>query len=203
MIRDTIIQYSNVHLGENLTLDAFLVLGKPPKGAQDGELETRIGDNSILRSHSVIYAGTIIGADFQCGHQVTIREHTIIGDNVSVGTGTVVEHRVVIKNGVRLHSQVFVPEFSVLHEDCWLGPNVVVTNAKYPQSPEVKENLQGAIIMARAKIGANSTLLPGITIGEDSLIGAGTTVVENVPPRTVVVGNPGRIIKTLDELPYS
>jgi len=138
MTEDTVIRYKNVHLGDHVSLEAFVVLGKPPRDTKDGELETRIGDDSIIRSHTVIYAGTVIGNNFQCGHQVAIREHTTIGNDVSVGTGTVVEHRVVIKNGVRLHSQVFVPEFTILHEGCWLGPNVVITNAKYPRSPMSK-----------------------------------------------------------------
>lgn len=159
-------------------------------------------EGAILRSHTVIYAGTRIGRRFQCGHHVMIRELTEIGDDVSIGTGSVVEHRVVIENGVRLHSNVFVPEFSVLKEGCWLGPNVVLTNARYPMSPRVKEELIGPTIMPRAKIGANSTLLPGVRVGEDSLVGAGSVVVRDVPAGVVVAGNPARIIKQLQDLPY-
>jgi len=95
---------------------------------------------------------------------------------------------------------VFVPEFSVLEDDCWLGPNVVVTNALYPRSKSVKENLQGATIKRGAKIGANATLLPGIVIGENALVGAGAVVVDNVPAGAVVVGNPARAIKNISEI---
>ncbi len=122
---------------------------------------------------------------------------------MSIGTGSVIEHHVVIEDGVRLHSNVFVPEFSHLRTGCWLGPNVVLTNAKYPLSPDVKQNLRGPTIMPGAKIGANATILPGLTIGCDSLIGAGSVIVRDVSDRSVVVGNPGQQIKTLAELPYS
>jgi acetyltransferase-like isoleucine patch superfamily enzyme len=105
-------------------------------------------------------------------------------------------------NGVRIHSQAFVPEYSVLEDNCWIGPNVVITNAKYPRSPRVKETLKGAIIRQGAKIGANSTLLPGIEIGENALVGAGSVVTKNVPAGTVVVGNPAYVIKQISELPY-
>ena len=138
----------------------------------------------------------------QAGHGVLIREDTIIGDDVSVGSGSVIEHHVRIASRARLHSNVFVPEFTVIEEDAWLGPNVVCTNAKYPQSPDVKEHLVGPRIMPHAKIGANSTLLPGVTIGRNALVGAGSVVTRDVPGNAVVAGTPARILKSLEDLPY-
>ncbi len=189
-------------LAADAILEEFLVIGKPPRGAADGELETRIGEAAVVRSHTVIYAGTTIGSRFQCGHQVMIREHTEIGDDVSIGTGSVVEHHVTVKSGARLHSNVFVPEFSVLEEECWLGPNVVLTNAKYPRSPRAKAALVAPTIRPRAKIGAHSTQLPGVTAGEDSLVGARSAVVRDLPSGAVVAGNPAKIIKQIRDLPY-
>jgi acetyltransferase-like isoleucine patch superfamily enzyme len=150
----------------------------------------------------VIYHGNQIGDRFQTGHGVLIREDNIVGDDVSIGSGSVVEHHVRIGNGVRLHSNVFIPEFSVLEDGCWIGPNVVFTNAKYPQSPRCRDELVGAYVESGAKIGANATLLPGVRIGHDSLIGAGAVVVEDVAPGAVVVGNPARPIKHVAALPY-
>ena len=155
-----------------------------------------------MRSHTVIYAGNRIGTHFQTGHGALIREENEIGDDVSIGTHSIVEHHVKIGNRVRLHSHVFVPEFSVLEDDCWLGPHVVVTNAKYPRSPHVKDELKGAYIEQGAKIGANVTLLPGVRIGKNALVGAGAVVTKDVPPNAVVVGNPARVINTIDNLPY-
>jgi acetyltransferase-like isoleucine patch superfamily enzyme len=150
----------------------------------------------------VIYAGNRIGKGFQTGHGALVREENTIGDDVSIGSGSIVEHHVKIGNRVRLHSNVFVPEFSVLEDDCWLGPNVVLTNARYPRSPKVKEQLAGSRIKRGAKIGANVTILPGVTIGEDALIGAGSVVTKDVPAGAVVAGNPARLIKMISELPY-
>ncbi|KXS37346.1 MAG: acetyltransferase [Candidatus Frackibacter sp. T328-2] len=192
--------YPNVQLGDNVVIEDYAIIGKPPKGKEPGELTTVIGDNAVIRSNTVIYAGNIIGDGFQTGHHVTIRECNEIGDEVSIGTSSCVEHHIQIENNARLHSQVFIPEYSKLEKGCWIGPNVVVTNAKYPQSKNVKENLKGAIIKTGAKIGANSTLLPGIIIGRNSLIGAGTVVVEDIPKQKVVVGNPGRIIKAITNI---
>jgi acetyltransferase-like isoleucine patch superfamily enzyme len=195
--------YANVTLGAGTCLEDFCIVGAPPRGAADGSLPTVIGDGSVIRSHTVIYAGNTIGRHFQTGNKVNIRELNIIGNNVSVGTLSVIEHHVEIGDNVRIHTQVFIPEFSVLEEGCWIGPNVVFTNAKYPLSPGVKDSLVGPIIRRGAKIGANATLLPGVVIGENALVGAGAVVVRDVPAGAVVVGNPARMVRHVSELPYA
>ncbi len=192
--------YPNVKLGENVVIEDFAIIGKPPKGVKEGEYETIIGDNSVIRSHTVIYAGNKIGDNFQTGHHVLIRECNNIGNKVSIGTGSCIEHHIKIEDDVRIHSQVFIPEFSILKRECWIGPNVVITNAKYPVSEDAKDNLVGATIEEKAIIGANSTLLPGVTIGKKALIGAGSVVVANTYDKKVVVGNPAKPIKNIDEI---
>jgi acetyltransferase-like isoleucine patch superfamily enzyme len=194
--------YENVTVGDGSLIEDFCIVGAPPRGASDGELPTTIGERSVIRSHTVIYAGNVIGRNFQTGNKVNIREQNEIGDNVSVGTLSVVEHHVKIASNVRIHTQAFVPEFSVLEEGSWIGPNVVLTNAKYPLSPRAKDELQGPIIRKGAKIGANSTILPGVVVGEDALVGAGSVVVRDVPPGAVVVGNPARVVGHVSSLPY-
>ena len=202
-IHPTAIINPQVTLGESCEVGPFCIVGDPPRGKNPGECPTAMGNAAVIRSHTVIYAGNVIGDQFQTGHNVLLREDNEIGSHVSIGTGTVVEHHVKIGNHVRLHSQVFVPEFSVLEDHCWLGPNVVITNAKYPQSPGVKEILKGAHLKPHAKIGANATLLPGVTIGLHALVGAGSVVTQDVPDYAVVVGNPAKIIKDVRQLPYS
>ena len=202
MISEKAVVYPNVKLGRNCVIEDFAIIGALPEGIEAGELETIIGDNSIIRSHTVIYAGNIIGNNFQTGNKTNIRELNEIGDDVSIGTLSVIEHHVKIGNKVRIHTQVFIPEYSVLEDECWIGPNVVVTNAKYPCSPNVKKELKGATIKKQGIIGANSTLLPEVTIGVQALVGAGSVVTKNVAPGCVVVGNPARIVNSIDKLGY-
>lgn len=199
---ESAIIYPGVVWGGDYTLEPFVIVGHPAQGKDPGELVTTIGAGALIRSHSIIYGGNRIGSRFQTGHGVLIREENEIGDNVSVGSGSIVEHHVRIGNGVRLHSHVFVPEFSILEDDCWLGPNVVLTNARYPRSPHVKEQLRGPHIEQGAKIGANVTILPGVRIGRNALIGAGAVVTQDVPPGAVLVGNPARVINDISRLPY-
>ncbi len=191
-----------VQLGTNSIIEDYCIIGATPRGQKEGNLETFIGIGSYIRSHTVIYAGNRIGEKFQTGNKVNIRELNEIGDNVSIGTLSVIEHHIRIGDNVRIHSQVFIPEYSVLEDNTWIGPNVVLTNAKYPVSPGVKENLKSPVIEKGAKIGANTTILPGVVIGKNALVGAGSVVVEDVPEGAVVIGNPARIIKNISELPY-
>ena len=203
MVSKTAIIHPGVILGKECVIENFVIIGAPRKGSVPGEFETVIGDNAIIRSHTVIYAGNKIGNNFQTGNKANIRELNEIGDDVSIGTLSVVEHHLKIGHGVRIHSQTFIPEYCILEEGCWIGPNVVLTNAKYPKSPNAKAELSGVHIMKRAIIGANSTILPNIKIGSWALIGAGSVVVNNVPSEAVLVGNPAKIVKSIRDLPYS
>jgi acetyltransferase-like isoleucine patch superfamily enzyme len=195
----TCIIHPNVRFGANHRIDDFVIIGAPPRETSPGEMATAIGPNAIIRSHTVIYAGNHIGANFQTGHSVMIRECNEIGDDVSIGTHSNIEHHVKIGNRVRIHSRVFIPEYSILEDDAWVGPGAVFTNDLYPPSRSV-DALKGPHLMPGARVGANVTLLPGVIIGRNALVGAGAVVVCDVPDGKVVAGNPARIIKDISEL---
>jgi acetyltransferase-like isoleucine patch superfamily enzyme len=198
-IAPTAVILQDVHLGDGATVGEFVLLGARPLGVGEGG-PLVVGMNSTIRSHTVIYLGTSIGRRFQTGHGTTIRESNVIGSDVSIGTHSVVEHHVTMGDRVRIHSGTFIPEYSVLENDVWIGPHVVFTNALYPVSPSAKNSLRGPYLMAGAKIGANATLLPGVTIGRDALVGAGSVVVGDIEDGAVVVGNPARRIKWIRDI---
>jgi acetyltransferase-like isoleucine patch superfamily enzyme len=194
--------YKNVEIGEKAEIGDYVIIGKPPKGKTDGELKTIIGDNAVIRSHTVIYAGNKIGDNFQTGHHVIIRENNNIGNSVSIGSGSDVEYEVEIEDQVRVHSQAFIPEHSILRKGCWIGPNVVLTNARYPGSEGVKSRLNGPELKENVKVGANSTILPAIKVERNSLIGAGSVVTKDVAENIIVAGNPAKKINDLDTFEY-
>jgi acetyltransferase-like isoleucine patch superfamily enzyme len=194
--------YSKVRIADNAKIGEHVVIGVPPRGKQDGEIETVIGENAVIRSHTVIYAGNKIGKNFQTGHGALIRENNEIGDDVSVGSHSVVEFSVKIGNRVSIHSGAFVPEHCELKDDCWIGPHVVLTNAPYPKSKRAKETLKGVTVSEHAKVGANATVLPGVIIGKHALVGSGAVVTKNVEENAVVIGNPAAKIKDVSELKY-
>jgi acetyltransferase-like isoleucine patch superfamily enzyme len=190
-----------VQLGEGSRIGAFVVLGEPAAGMDPGAAPLRIGRDARIRSHTVIYAGTEIGDAFQTGHGVLVREATTIGDDVSIGSHSVIEHHVTIGDRVRVHSNAFIPEYSVLEDGAWIGPNAVFTNARYPLHPSAKQELAGPHLRPSAKIGANATLLPGVVIGRNALVGAGSVVTRDVPDDAIVAGNPARVIGSVPSVP--
>lgn len=155
-------------------------------------VKSPIGDDCLIRSHTVIYGGSEIGLRFVTGHHVLIRAGCAIGDDVSIGSHTTVEGNVRIGDGVRVHSGAFIPEFTVLDEGCWIGPHVVFTNSKHPNTLTSKAEREGVHVCAKAVVGAGAVILPGVTIGAGALVGAGAVVTGNVPPYATVVGNPAR-----------
>jgi acetyltransferase-like isoleucine patch superfamily enzyme len=177
-------------VGDDVTIGPFCVLGLD--GGDFPPLE--VGAGSVIRSHTVVYRGTTMGPSCHLGHGVLLREQSSLAANVSIGSHSVVEHHVQLAAGVRLHSRCFVPEYSVVEEGAWLGPGVIVTNARYPNRPDTKDKLEGVKIEAGAVVGAGAVLLPGITVGAGALVGAGAVVVGDVPPGATVVGNPARIV---------
>lgn len=147
-----------------------------------------IGKGALIRSGSILYAGSVIGENFQTGHQVTIREKSTIGDNVSVGTLSDIQGNCKIGNYVRMHSNVHIGQLSAIDDFVWIFPYVVLTNDPTPPS----ENFIGVHIKSFAIIATGAIIMPGIEISQDALIAAGAIVTKNVSAYSVVVGNPGK-----------
>ncbi len=188
MIHPSAVVGDDIVLGEGTTVGPFVVAGVDGDGAA-----LVVGAPGAIRSHVVLYRGSTFGDRLHVGHGAVVREATEVGDDVSIGTRTVVEHHVRLGHGVRLHTGCFVPEHSVLEAGAWLGPGVVVTNARYPNRPDTKAKLEGVHIESGAVVGAAAVLLPGVTVGAGALVGAGAIVVRDVPAGATVVGNPGRV----------
>ena len=192
--------YPNVTLGDGCDLQPPCVVGKPPRGAEAGEPPLVIGAGAVVRPFTTIYAGSTIGARLQTGQGASIREDNRIGDDVSIGTNAVVEFGNRIGSRVRIHSGCFL-ELVTVEDDVFVGPNVVFTDDPHPMNcPRYEECKGGAVVRRLARIGANSTILPGVEIGEGSLVGAGSVVVHDVPAGAVVAGSPARVIKQVSEL---
>jgi acetyltransferase-like isoleucine patch superfamily enzyme len=195
-----IIINKNVIVGVDSDISPFVILGKTPLNKKNGHLELIIGKNSTIRSFTTIYSGTIIGNYFSTGQNVSIRENNKIGNNVSIGSSSTIEFDNIIGDGTRIHSGCFL-EMVNIGRDVFIGPNVVFTDDPHPMKcPHYKKCRGGVIVEDLAKIGANSTILPGRRIGKNSLIGAGSVVVKDVPPNTVFAGNPAKFIKNIDDL---
>ena len=195
-----VVIYPNVEIGENAQLEPPCIIGKPPRGRRPGELPMVIGAGAIIRPFTTLYAGSTIGRSFQTGQGASIREDNLIGDDVIVGTHAVLEFRNRIGSHVRIHSNCFL-EWVTVEEWVFIGPNVVFTDDPHPmRCPRFEDCIGGAVVRAYARIGANSTLLPGVVVGRNALVGAGSVVTRDVPDGAVVAGNPARVINSVDKL---
>lgn len=193
------IVYENVVLGRRARLLAPCIVGSPPAGCRDGELVTRIGDGTVVRPFTTIYAGAVLGYGVQTGHGALIREDNEIGDGASIGTNAVLEPGNRVGARTRIHTGCFL-ESVTLGDDVFVGPNVVFTDDPHPPCPRYRDCRGGATVEAGASIGANSTIVPGVTIGRGALVGAGSVVTKDVPPGTVVRGNPARAVGEVADL---
>lgn len=191
--------HPNVHIGAGTIVEDGAVVGQPPRGKSPGELPTHIGAAGVIRSGTVIYAGTTIGDGFNAGHGAMIRESNVIGNDCSVGSNAVLEPGNKIGNGTRIHSQCFL-EHVTLGNRVFLGPGVVFTDDPHPVCPRYLDCVLGATVDDDVSIGGNATILPGVRIGAGSLIGAGAVVTKNVDSGVVVGGNPATVLKKVKEL---
>ena len=200
-VHPTAVVAPNVDLGEGSVVGEYVVLGRAPRGKKDGELPLIIGPGAVIRPFTTIYAGARIGARLATGQGASIREDNHLGDDVSVGTHASLEFGNRIGSRVRIHTGCFL-ELTYIEDDVFLGPHVVFTDDPHPQCPAYLECVKGGVVRRRARIGANTTILPGVEIGEDALVGAGSVVRHRIPARTVWAGNPAVEIKQdLRDLP--
>ncbi|MDX8481256.1 WxcM-like domain-containing protein [Mesorhizobium sp. VK24D] len=137
---------------------------------------TRVGDGTRIWAFAHVLPGAVIGANCNICDHVFIENDVTVGDDVTIKSG------VQLWDGVRLGNRVFV------------GPNVAFTNDRFPRSKHYPETFLQTIVEDGASIGANATILPGIIIGRQAMIGAGAVVTKNVPANAVVVGNPAVIV---------
>lgn len=144
------------------------------------DCQTRnIGDNTKIWQFTVVLPRAIIGSNCNVNSHCFIENDVIIGNNVTVKCG------VYIWDGVRIEDNVFV------------GPNVTFTNDKLPRSKAYPERFPNTVLRRGASVGAGAVLLPGIEIGENAMVGAGAVVTKNVPPNSVVVGSPARVVRSI------
>jgi acetyltransferase-like isoleucine patch superfamily enzyme len=187
-------------IGAGLRADPDVTLGYPPARQVSGRLV--LGRDARLRSGTVLYSGSSIGARLETGHHVVIREQCEIGDDVSVWTGSVIDYGCRIGSSVKIHCNCYVAQFTEIDDGAFLAPGVTIANDLYPGSPASQERMSGPSIGAGAHIGVNVTILPFARIGAGALVGAGATVTRDLPAGCVAFGNPAVVHGRVDELAH-
>jgi acetyltransferase-like isoleucine patch superfamily enzyme len=130
-----------------------------------------------------------------------------IGDNSKIGTFVEVQKNVHIGKNVKVSSHTFICEGVAIEDDVFIGHNVSFINDRYPRATSENGQLQTesdwsvveTVVKKGASIGTSCTILCGVTIGEGAIVGAGSVVTRDVAPRTIVAGNPARLLRTMEE----
>lgn len=200
-----VVVHGETVIGAGVVIQDGVVLGKPPRlsarsssaGPAAGPLV--IEDGASVCAHAIVFAGAHIGAGAIVGDQSYVRERSVIGAGSVVGRGACVDNDVVVGARVRLQSHVYITAFSVVEDDVFVGPCAMTTNDNTMARQHPGDELRGATLRRACRIGGGAILTPGIEVGEEAYVGAGSVVTNDVPARGVVIGVPGRVVRYVDD----
>ncbi|AEX85549.1 UDP-3-O-(3-hydroxymyristoyl) glucosamine N-acyltransferase [Marinitoga piezophila KA3] len=183
------------------------VLGKKPFKASASAVTIEkelppleLGEYVTIGANCVIYRGAKLSNFVFVGDLASIREDVEIGEYTIIGRGVAVENQTKIGKRVKIETNAYITALSTIEDYCFVAPEVTFTNDNFlGRTEERKKYFKGATLKKGARIGANSTILPGITIGEDALVAAGSVVTKDVPSKKIVLGSPVKVYKDVPE----
>jgi UDP-2-acetamido-3-amino-2,3-dideoxy-glucuronate N-acetyltransferase len=200
-----VVVHDGVVIGDGCTIGDGAVLGKGPKLAKRSSASRDpldalvLEDGVIIGTHAIVFAGARIGAGAIVADQAFVRERATIGSETVVGRASGVDNDVRIGDRVRIQSQAYVTGYSVIEDDVFFGPCAMTTNddtmARHPKGMA----LRGATLRRACRIGGGAVLVPGVEVGEEAFVAAGSVVTADVPARKVVMGVPARLVRDVPD----
>lgn len=194
-------------LGEGVVVGDNAVLGRQPRPSPASTVKVReplqglvVGEQCTIGTGTVVYAGTTIGRQTMIADQAFVREKCTIGEYVIVGRGVTVENDTVIGNHVKIQTGAYITAYMTVEDHVFIAPAVCTTNDNFMGRTQERFRFRkGPTIRYGARVGANSTLLPGVEIGREAFVAAGALVTRDVPPTTLVMGVPARPVRLVPE----
>ena len=202
-----VVIHDDTVIGDNVRIDDYAVVGKLPMKAANSAVTKecelppcKIGSGVIIGTSAVIYRGCEIGDKVLIADLGTVRERVTIGNMTIIGRGATVECDTTVGMKCKIQTNVYLTAYSTVEDFCFVGPCVTTSNDNFAGRTEKRFDLfKGLTLKKGGRIGAGSTILPGKVIGEDAFVAAGSVVTKDVAPRTIVMGNPARYFKDVDE----
>jgi acetyltransferase-like isoleucine patch superfamily enzyme len=198
--------YEGTVLGEGVKVLEGAVVGKQPTlsprstAKRDPLPPTTIGAGTIVSTGAIVFAGSPIRERVILGDQSCVRERVEVGDDVVLGRGSLIENDTTVGARTKIQAEAYVTAYSTLEEDVFIAPCVVTTNDNYMGRTEKRLALvKGPTVRRGARVGGGAILCPGVEVGAEAFVGAGAVVTKDVPPRSVVVGNPARVLREVPD----
>lgn len=207
IIGNNVVIHDDTNIGKNVRVDDNSVIGKNLMKAANSAVTkeqqldpTIIGDNCLIGACVVIYRGVSIGEKVLVADQASIQFKSTIGDFTIIGRGVLVESSSTIGSRVKLESGSYITAYSTIEDYCFIAPNVTTSNDNFAgRSEERFKHFKGVTIKKGGRVGVNSTILPGITIGEDCFVAAGSLVTKDLEPAKVYSGSPAKYFRDVPE----
>jgi UDP-2-acetamido-3-amino-2,3-dideoxy-glucuronate N-acetyltransferase len=202
-----VVIHAETIIGSNVRIDDHATIGKLPMKArisattQDVELASaRIGDDCLIGTAAILYRGCIIGHHVLIADQASVREQCNVGDYTIIGRDAAIENCVQVGNRCKIQAGVYLSPFSEVEDGCFIAPEVTITNDNFMgRSKERFKHHKGIVVRKGGRIGANVTILPGVTIEPDGVAAAGAVVTKDIPARQIVAGVPARSLRGVPE----
>ena len=155
--------------------------------------------NIFIHPSANVHPSALLGGSTKIWINVQIREQVQIGEHCIISKDVYIDHAVKIGNRCKIQNSVSVYNGVTIGDDVFVGPNVSFTNDKVPRAFNTDWKITPTVVANGVSIGANSTLVCGITIGEYAMVAAGSVVTKDVAPFTLVMGNPARPVAQIDK----
>jgi acetyltransferase-like isoleucine patch superfamily enzyme len=205
-IHPTATVYPGTVLGEGVKVLEGAVVGKQPTLSPRSTAKreplppVELGDGTIVSTGAIVFAGSRVGARVILGDQSCVRERVQVGDDVVLGRGSLIENDTSVGARTKIQAGAYITAYSALEDDVFIAPCVVTTNDNFMGRTERRHDLiKGPTIRRGARIGGGAILCPAVEIGEEAFVGAGAVVTKDVPPRMLVVGNPARVLRAVND----
>ncbi|HTR96515.1 MAG TPA: acyltransferase [Candidatus Acidoferrales bacterium] len=198
-----VVIHADTVVGDHVRIDDHATLGKlPMKAANSATTREQelppltVGEVCIVGTGVVLYRGASVDSKVLMADLCTVRENVTVGRGTIVGRGVTIENFCSVGRYCKLESESYLCAYSTLEDRVFIAPGVVTSNDNFVgRTQERFKHFKGVTVRKGGRIGAGSVTLPGVVVGEDALVAAGSTVTKHVEPRMIVMGKPARPVR--------